>query len=163
MEAERSNAGQGLSLAGLIIGIIAIFIAVIPCIGMAAFIPGLLALIFSIVGLVQANQVNGKLGLPIVATVISGLSILIILFWFVLFAKVVEDPESLKDFIENVVDEETHYEIEKAIEEAKQEMENVEIHVETTESDEFQKDTRELEEKLKSLEDSSKTEDSKKD
>jgi len=156
MEYEKSSAGQGISLAGLIIGIIALFISFMPCIGFAALFPGVIAIILSVVGLSQASRANGKMGMPIAATVISGLSILIVLAWLVLFANVIGDKDNIREVIEHVMDEEVQEELQRALEEVHDELEDAEINVtiEHSDSEERAKETKGLEEKLKSLEDS---------
>ncbi len=66
-----SGAGQGFGVAGFVIGIIALIISFIPCLGMYAIIPGILALIFAIIGYSQASGANAPRGLIIAAFVIS--------------------------------------------------------------------------------------------
>lgn len=82
MEVEQKNtAGQGFGITALILGIIALLIAFIPCIGMLALIPGVLGIIFAIVGLNQAAQANAARGLVISALVISILGTTIAVVW----------------------------------------------------------------------------------
>lgn len=66
-----SGAGQGFGVAGFVIGIIALIISFIPCLGMYAIIPGILALVFAIVGYTQASGANAPRGLIVAAFVIS--------------------------------------------------------------------------------------------
>ena len=71
MEDSRSNPGQGLGVAGLVLGIIALLISLIPCIGLLALIPGIIAITLSSLALSQANKTNGNRGFIIAALVIS--------------------------------------------------------------------------------------------
>ncbi|TVR70883.1 MAG: hypothetical protein EA408_10435 [Marinilabiliales bacterium] len=66
-----SGAGQGFGVAGFVIGIIALILSFIPCIGMYALIPGIVALIFAVIGLAQASSANAPQGLIIAALVIA--------------------------------------------------------------------------------------------
>lgn len=83
---QSSTAGQGLGIAGLILGIIALIIAFIPCIGVLAVVPGGVALVLSIVGMTQANRGDGSKGLVVAALVISVLSVVVAIAWGVFFA-----------------------------------------------------------------------------
>jgi len=82
----KTNAGQSFGIAGLILGIIALLISFIYCIGFIALIPGVLAIVLSIVGLVQARKGNGSQGLIISALVVSIASTVIALIWLLFIA-----------------------------------------------------------------------------
>ncbi len=77
MEEHRSTAGQGLGIAGLVMGILAIPMGMIPCTFYIGIVFGIIGLIISLVALSQANRGNGPKGLIIAALVCSiiGLSI----------------------------------------------------------------------------------------
>ncbi len=66
-----SGAGQGFGVAGFVIGIITLILSFIPCLGMYAIIPGVLALVFAIIGYSQAASANAPRGLIIAALVIA--------------------------------------------------------------------------------------------
>jgi hypothetical protein len=76
-----STAGQGFGITALVLGIIALLTAPIPCVGILALIPGILGIIFAIVALVQASQGHGAKGLIITALVISILGTSISTVW----------------------------------------------------------------------------------
>jgi len=87
MEPEKtSTAGQVMGIIGIVLGIISLIVAFIPCVGVVAFIPAGLALIFSIISIVQASQGFGSKGLGIGALVISLVAILIAALWLVVFS-----------------------------------------------------------------------------
>ena len=50
MEEVNKNSGQTLGIAALITAIITFVIAVIPCIGLVAIIPGIIAIVLASVG-----------------------------------------------------------------------------------------------------------------
>jgi hypothetical protein len=83
---QSSTAGQGLGIAGLILGVIALLIAFIPCIGVLAVVPGAIALILSVIGLTQANRGDGSKGLVVAALVLSALSVVVAIAWGIFFA-----------------------------------------------------------------------------
>jgi ascorbate-specific PTS system EIIC-type component UlaA len=74
-EIRSSNAGQRLGVAGFVIGLIALIVSFIPCLGMYALVPGIIALIFSAIAFSQANSASAPKGLIIAALIISILGI----------------------------------------------------------------------------------------
>ncbi|MBN2613113.1 MAG: DMT family transporter [Bacteroidales bacterium] len=81
MEQEKTTAGQGLGIAGLVLGILAIPLGIIPC----TFIPGLLlgvtGIVFGAVGYTQAKKANGPVGLTIGALAVSIVGTCFALIW----------------------------------------------------------------------------------
>ncbi len=160
MELDKTNAGQGISVAGLVIGIISLFFAFVPCIGIFAFFPGAIAVILSVVGWIQASNGNGRTAMPVVATIISGLAIIVAVVWGVLLAKFVSEEGDFRDVIEQVrteIEHEIGEDLHIAIEEAADELEDVEINIKVKKGDgkdlEMSEDElNSMEEKLKELE-----------
>jgi len=70
-ENKTSTAGQGLGIAGLVLGIITLIISFIPCIGVWAILPGIVAIVLSAIGFAQANKANAAKELVIAALIIS--------------------------------------------------------------------------------------------
>jgi hypothetical protein len=75
---SRQTSGQNLGIAALITAIVTFVIAVIPCVGIIAMIPGIIAIVLASVGLSQASRNNsprgvlvGGLIIAVVATLIS--------------------------------------------------------------------------------------------
>ncbi|HEX2936760.1 MAG TPA: DUF4190 domain-containing protein [Bacteroidales bacterium] len=81
MEEKKSNAGQGLGIAGLVLGIIALIISFIPCLGIWALVPGIVAIVLSFIALSQANKANASKGLIIAALIVSILATIIAGVW----------------------------------------------------------------------------------
>jgi len=71
MEEQRSNAGQGLGIAGLVLGIMAIPMGIIPCTFYMGVLFGIVGIVISIVALTQANRASGPKGLIVAALVCS--------------------------------------------------------------------------------------------
>ena len=65
-----------MAVAGLVLGIVAIVVSFIPCIGLFAFIPAIFGIIFSIVGLVQAKKTGDGKGMTVAGLVLSILAII---------------------------------------------------------------------------------------
>lgn len=64
-----------MAVAGLVLGIMAIVISFIPCIGLLAIMPAILGIIFSVVGLSQAKKTGQGKGMAIAGLVLSLLAI----------------------------------------------------------------------------------------
>lgn len=132
MEQVKTDAGQTLGIIGLIFGIISLLVAFIPCVGMLAFAPAGLALLLSIIGLVQANKNNGAKGLNIGALIVSIVSIAFASIWLIIMVGVSNMDENeienvVKDVIMDVVDENLNEDLQTAAKE-------LEKHLETLDS-----------------------------
>ena len=64
-----------MAVAELVLGIVAIVLSFIPCIGILAIIPAILGIIFSIMGLSQAKKTGQGKGMAIAGLILSILAI----------------------------------------------------------------------------------------
>lgn len=136
MEKIKSNAGHGLGVAGLILGILSLFLAFIPCIGVIAIGPGVIAIVLSIVGLVQANRDNGAVGINIAALVVSGLGTLIACIWlFVIVGIASLDEGQIEDIVEDVI-EDVIRETNSCNEDLQDELDELELQLDSLKIDE---------------------------
>ena len=110
-EQPKSTAGQGFGVASLVLGILALLIAFIPCVGLFALIPGIIAIVLAIVGLSQASSANGAKGVIIAGLVISVIGTVIAAAWLIFFSasgtlleKLSTHPE-FESVIEEVIDD----------------------------------------------------------
>ena len=131
MEKIDNNAGQGLGIAALVIGILSLLIAFIPCLGVFAIVPGCIAIILSAFGLNSALKNNGSKDLNIAALIISILSTLIAILWLSLFTKVTDIYDNgidsiANDFVEEVLQQD---------DDLKNEIEQLNIHLDSLEVD----------------------------
>lgn len=105
MEKINSNAGQGLGIAGIVLGILALFVAFIPCVGLIALIPGITGIILSSIGLVQANRNNGARGLNLGALIVSIIGTLVAALWVILFVGLASlDEGDIETAIEDLIE-----------------------------------------------------------
>jgi len=136
MEKIKSNAGHSLGVAGLVLGILSLFLAFIPCIGIIAIGPGVIAIVLSIVGLVQANKNNGAVGINIAALVVSGLGTLIACIWlFVIVGIASLDEDQIEDMVEDVI-EDVIRETNTCNSELQDELDKLEMHLDSIKIDE---------------------------
>jgi len=84
MEVKQTTAGQTLNILGVVLGIIALIIAMIPCVGFVAIVPGIIGIILSAIGLDQARRANGAKGLGYAALTISITATVIAMLWLFL-------------------------------------------------------------------------------
>jgi uncharacterized membrane protein len=71
MEDVKNNTGQNLGTAALITAIITFVLAPIPCVGLIAIIPGIIAIVLASVGLSQAARNNSPRGMLIAGLIIA--------------------------------------------------------------------------------------------
>ena len=71
MEDVKNNTGQNLGIAALITAIITFVLAVIPCVGLIAIIPGIIAIVLASVGLSQASRSNSPRGVLVAGLIIA--------------------------------------------------------------------------------------------
>lgn len=103
---KTSTAGQVMGIIGIVLGIISLIVAFIPCVGVVAFLPAGLALIFSVISIVQASQGYGSKGLGIAALIISVVAILVAALWLMVISsgasfitnKVINNSDKIEKF-----------------------------------------------------------------
>lgn len=105
---RKSNAGQGFGVAGFVLGLIALILSFIPCLGMYAMLPGVIALVFSLIALSQAISANAPRGLILAALIISIAGTTIAVWQFVNLRRAAETierefPDSIREDIGNEI------------------------------------------------------------
>jgi len=78
---------NGLSIGGMIVGIISLLISFIPCIGMLGGVLGLVGLILSLIGYKSAKDSGEPTTMGIIGMVVSVLAILVAIAWGTFLAK----------------------------------------------------------------------------
>ena len=142
-----------MGIAGLILGIVSIPLAIIPCTIILALLFGTAGIVLSALGLHQANIANGTKGLPVSGLIVSIVGLSIAFMWGLLFASFTDHGKLWKQgkFWEQF--EKIGNEVGKDIEES---MKDIEGEMEKA-GDELEKAGQDLEKTLEDLEsDSSK-------
>ena len=107
-------AGQSLGIAALITAIVTFVLAVIPCVGLIAMIPGIIAIVIASVGLSQASRSGSPRGVLVAGLVIGIIATLISFSQIFVMGKIGDkfkntwggDIENvIKDVQDNVLDE----------------------------------------------------------
>lgn len=73
-----------MGVASLVLGIISALIGFIPFIGIVMLIPAIVGLILGIIDIMKKKQENKPKGMPITGTILSGVSLLVIIYWIFL-------------------------------------------------------------------------------
>lgn len=81
------NKTNGLSIGGMVVGIISLLVSFIPCIGIFGGILALVGLVLSFIGFRSAKDSGGPTTMAIVGMALSGLAIIIAIAWGTFMAK----------------------------------------------------------------------------
>jgi hypothetical protein len=105
MEELHNNTGQNLGIAALITAIITFVLAVIPCVGLIAIIPGIIAIILASVGLSQAARNNSPRGVLIAALIIGILAAMISVSQVFVAGKIAKSAGKWPNDIQNIIND----------------------------------------------------------
>jgi len=125
MEEVRNNTGQNLGIAALITAVITFVLAVIPCIGLIAIIPGIIAIILAAVGLSHAARNNSPRGVLIAGLIIAIIASMISFSQIFVVGKFAQNSDKWPNNIQNIIND-VQDNVTKEIEDA-----NVSIKVES--------------------------------
>jgi len=103
MEEAKNNTGQNLGIAALITAIVTFVLAVIPCVGLIAIIPGIIAIILASVGLPQAARRNEPKGILIAGLIIAIIASMISLSQVFVAGKIARHADKWPNEIQNVI------------------------------------------------------------
>jgi hypothetical protein len=108
MEDVKNNTGQNLGIAALITAIITFVLAVIPCVGLIAIIPGIIAIVLASVGLSQAARNSSPRGVLIAGLIIAVIASMISISQIFVAGKITKEagkwPGDFKNIINDVQD-----------------------------------------------------------
>lgn len=103
MEEVRNNSGQSMGVAALVTAIITFVLAVIPCVGLIAIIPGIISIILASVGLSQAARNNAPRGLLVAGLIIGIIASMISLSQIFVGAKIARNAGKWPTDIQNII------------------------------------------------------------
>jgi hypothetical protein len=125
MEEVKNNSGQNLGIAALITAVITFVLAVIPCVGLIAIIPGIIAIVLASVGISQAGRNNSPHGVPVAGLIIAIIASMISLSQIFVAGKIAQKADKWPNNIGNIIND-VQNNVTKEIEDA-----NVSIKVES--------------------------------
>ena len=145
MEEPKSTAGQGLGIAGLILGILAIPMGIIPCTFYIGILFGIIGIVLSLVALSQANRGYGPKALIIAALICSIVGLTFASVWGFTLSR--GGGKFIKEIIREGVPRDAFEDFGRDAEETWEEMEN-----DTTVTHRQDTDMEHMTDTLKSLE-----------
>ena len=148
MQEQNTNAGQGLGIAGLVLGVLAIPLGLIPCTFFIALVFGAVGIVLSAIALSQANRGKGPRGLIIAALVCSILGFSFAFFWGITLKKA---SPVIKSVIQEIKQEGN---LEEVFKDLGNNTEEILKDLEIEEQDTIQGTDQKMDEKEKALEDS---------
>jgi hypothetical protein len=108
MEETKNNTGQSLGIAALITAIVTFVLAVIPCVGLIAIIPGIIAIVLAAVGLSNAAKTDAPRGILLAGLIIAIIASLISFSQVFGAGKIAEKanqwPSKIEDIVNDVQD-----------------------------------------------------------
>ena len=105
MEEVTNNTGQNLGIAALITAIITFVLAVIPCVGLIAIIPGIIAIVLASVGLSQAARNDAPRGVLIAGLIIAIIASLISISQVFVAGKIAQKADKWPNEIQNIIND----------------------------------------------------------
>jgi hypothetical protein len=103
MEDVPNKTGSNLGIAALITAIITFVLAVIPCVGLIAIIPGIIAIVLASVGLSQSARSNHPRGILIAGLIIAIIASLISASQVFVVTRIASSADKLPGGIENII------------------------------------------------------------
>lgn len=105
MEEVQNNTGQSMGVGALVTAIITFVLAVIPCVGLIAIIPGIIAIVLASVGLSQAARNNAPRGLLIAGLIIAIIASLISFSQVFVVGKIAQKADKWPNEIQNIIND----------------------------------------------------------
>jgi phosphate/sulfate permease len=105
VQPAKQTSGQNLGIAALITAIITFVLAVIPCVGLVAIIPGIIAIVLASVGLSHAARNNSHRGVLIAGLIIAVIASLISFSQVFVIGKIAKHSDKWPKEIENIVND----------------------------------------------------------
>jgi len=103
MEDIKNNSGQNLGIAALITAIITFVLAVIPCVGLIAIIPGIIAIVLASVGISQATRNNSPRGVLFAGLIIGIIATLISISQGFVVSRIAKHTDKWPGDIQNII------------------------------------------------------------
>lgn len=86
MEENTKNTGHGMGVAALIIGVLSLIVAFIPCLGLMASFTAIVAVVLGAIGISQASRAESPKGLALGGLITGAVALLISIAQIVFFA-----------------------------------------------------------------------------
>jgi hypothetical protein len=104
-ENVKKSSGQNLGIAALVTAIVTFVLAAIPCVGLIAIIPGIIAIVLASVGLSQASKNDSPRGLLVAGLIIAIIACMISFSQIFVAGKIAEKANKWPNRIEEIVND----------------------------------------------------------
>jgi hypothetical protein len=105
MEDVPNKSGSNLGIAALITAIVTFVLAVIPCVGIIAIIPGIIAIVLASVGLSQSARNDSPRGILIAGLIIGIIASMISVSQVFVATKIARNSGSWPGDIQNIIND----------------------------------------------------------
>ncbi len=105
MEDVPNKSGSNLGIAALITAIVTFVLAVIPCVGLIAIIPGIIAIVLASVGLSQSAGSNAPRGILIAGLIIGIIASMISVSQVFVASKIARSSGNWPGDIQNIIND----------------------------------------------------------
>jgi hypothetical protein len=105
MEDVPNKTGSNLGIAALITAIVTFVLAVIPCVGIIAIIPGIIAIVLASVGLSQSARNDSPRGILIAGLIIGIIASMISVSQVFVVTKIARNSGSWPGDIQNIIND----------------------------------------------------------
>jgi hypothetical protein len=105
MEDVPNKSGSNLGIAALITAIVTFVLAVIPCVGIIAIIPGIIAIVLASVGLSQSARNDSPRGILIAGLIIGIIASMISVSQVFVVTKIARNSGSWPGDIQNIIND----------------------------------------------------------
>jgi hypothetical protein len=105
MEDVPNKSGSNLGIAALITAIITFVLAVIPCVGLIAIIPGIIAIVLASVGLSQAARNNSPRGVLVAGLIIGIVASMISVSQVFVASRIAKHTDKWPGDIQNIIND----------------------------------------------------------
>ena len=103
MEDLPNKSGSNLGIAALITAIVTFVLAVIPCVGIIAIIPGIIAIVLASVGLSQSARNDSPRGILIAGLIIGIIASMISVSQVFVASKIAKNADKWPGDIQNII------------------------------------------------------------
>ncbi len=137
VEQNRTKTGEGLGIAGLVLGILSIPLAIMGCTMFIALLFGGVGIVLSAIGFSQAKQSNQAKGLPLSGLVVSIIGTFIALLWFLFIGSIFQETFEDKGFFDRLenLGEDIEREVEQDMTDKEEDMKELEKKMEELEGE----------------------------
>ena len=94
METDKKQNGSSSGIVSLVCGILALFVAFVPCVGILAIPLEALAIVFGIISIIKANENNSAMGMAIAGVVTAIVALILSVAWIVVIGRGVSEAKT---------------------------------------------------------------------